>query len=137
MDSCQCPRSINGYYQYACCQGKCRACKNIDLPQINALTTDVLRTFYQFEITKTKYQCKKTGIEKLSLMTERVEHKESIKDIYGRLVKMKHSYLKHRYQVTNDKFEWQNILNTSNDYGTIFHLDYSENLCGTPKYEPQ
>ena len=62
MDSCQCPRSINGYYQYACCQGKCRACKNIDLPQINALTTDVLRTFYQFEITKTKYQCKKTGI---------------------------------------------------------------------------
>ena len=51
---------------------------------------------------------------------------------------MKQQYTVHRYQVENDKYEWKNILNTViNETGTIFHLDYSENLQGTPKFEPQ
>ena len=137
MHSRNCPRALNGYYQYLCCEGKCKECKKIQLPLIPDLSGDTMRNFYQFEITKTKYISKMTGEEKTSLMTERVEYKETINCIHGRFIKMKQQYLTHMYQVRNDKFEWRNILNTINQYGCIFHIDYSENLAGTPKFESQ
>ena len=50
---------------------------------------------------------------------------------------IQHSYLFHRFQVCNDNFEWKNILLTVPNLGPIFHLDFSENITNTPKFEPQ
>ena len=137
MNSCTCPRSENGYYQYICCQGRCSNCKNIELPLIPQLTSENTKTFYQFELTKTPYTCKKTGTEKISLKTERIEHKESVSEICKQFVAIKIPYLVHRFQVSNDEHQWKNILGTVREYGPIFHMDYSENLALSPKYEPQ
>ena len=93
MHSCNWPRTLNGYYQYRCCEGKCKECKKIELPLIPDLSADTMRSFYQFEITKTKCISEMTGEEKTSLMTERVEYKETINCIYGRFKsKMKQTY---------------------------------------------
>ena len=43
--------------------------------------------------------------------------------------------MKHRFQIENDRHHWKNIL-TMND-GVILHMDYSENVSGSPKKEPQ
>ena len=40
---------------------------------------------------------------------------------------MKDIYLKHRYLVENNRYEWRNILSTVSDIGPIFHMDFSEN----------
>jgi len=50
---------------------------------------------------------------------------------------MRKVYLMHRYQVNNDVFQWPIILATTNTYGPIFHMDFSENLSQMYKYEPQ
>ena len=33
--------------------------------------------------------------------------------------------------------EWKQILSTVNEYGSILHMDYSENASGTPREECQ
>ena len=53
------------------------------------------------------------------------------------MVSLKCTYLKHKYQVYNDKHHWQKILRTTEEFGAIYHLDYSENLIQSYKYEPQ
>ena len=53
------------------------------------------------------------------------------------LMAKKDKYLLHRFQIQNDKYIWKHILETVDDYGPIFHMDYSGNIQATPKYEPQ
>ena len=50
---------------------------------------------------------------------------------------MRNDCLVHRYHIENDKFQWSKILDTIRQYGTINHLDFSENLQFAPKFEPQ
>ena len=50
---------------------------------------------------------------------------------------MKSKYLSHHWEIENDKVHWKLILNSADDFGPIFHLDFSENITGTPKYEVQ
>ena len=42
----------------------------------------------------------------------------------------------HRYQVCNDSYHWPQILNTVGDLRPIYHMDYSENITQSFKYEP-
>ena len=44
-------------------------------------------------------------------------------------------YLLHRFECKNNIFLWPQILNASP--GFVFHLDFSENISATPKFEPQ
>lgn len=74
---------------------------------------------------------------KTSKKYERVNKKSRTKFLFEKIMNERHIYLKHRYLVENDKQEWRNILNTISDIGPIFHMDFSENLSGTPKFEPQ
>ena len=67
----------------------------------------------------------------------RVEKKEPLSAMFEQFNGQRSEYLVHRYQVCNDCYEWKNILHTTNNYGMIFHADHSENISGSPKYEPQ
>ena len=79
---------------------------------------------------------KKSGGNKVSEKTIHVKHTENTMDMYKQIMSMKNDYLYHRYQIVNDRFEWKSILHTTREYGMIFHLDFSENITGTPKLEP-
>ena len=84
----------------------------------------------QFELTKTPYEkINKDGkvVHKVSEKTEKVETSMPLKDLYNKLLLLKKSYTKHKYQVHNDIFHWPRILSTSVDYGNIYHMDFSEN----------
>ena len=70
-------------------------------------------------------------MHKVSEKTEKVETSMPLKDLYNKLLLLKKSYTKHKYQVHNDIFHWPRILSTSVDYGNIYHMDFSY------KYEPQ
>ena len=59
------------------------------------------------------------------------------KDVYKNLVSSKAVYLKHKYQLYNDGYHWSHILSTVQQYGSIYHMDFSENLTQSYKYEPQ
>lgn len=45
--------------------------------------------------------------------------------------------MKHRYLAEQGKHEWSNILSKISDISPTFHMDFSENLCGMSKFEPQ
>lgn len=46
-------------------------------------------------------------------------------------------YLMHKYQVNNDVFRWPMTLATTITHGSIYHIDYSENIFQMYKYNPQ
>ena len=46
-------------------------------------------------------------------------------------------YTTHRYQIENDKFVFPKILETTDKFGRVFWMDFSENVSGTPKWEVQ
>ena len=75
---------------------------------------------------------------KVSIKTERVYHKEKLGDILAKLNGRKKQYCSHRFHEANEKFEWPKITSTINQYGTIYWIDYSENIPACiPKDEPQ
>ena len=53
------------------------------------------------------------------------------------MLSLKCAHLKHKYQVYNNKHHWPEILRTTEEFGAIYHLDYSENLAQSYQYEPQ
>ena len=57
--------------------------------------------------------------------------------MFEKLVKMKKKCLCHRFEVENDKSQWRKILASIEEIGPIFHMDFSENVTGTPKFEVQ
>ena len=137
MGSCACDKNPNGYWSLKCCLGKCIDCMDIipeELPNLN--DTDYI-SFYNFEVTETPYIEKKTGNRKVSKKCERINHMITTNSAFSRLMNERRNYLQHRFQVENDKYQWKIILNSIPKYGAIFHMDYSENITGTPKFEPQ
>ena len=111
--------------------------KNRNHPAVENLSKGVLLNFYLYELTKTPYKDKK-GNNKFSLKTERVTHSGfNIKYLLTDFMKSLTQYFKHRFYFQNGKYHWKKILNSVSEIGLIFHLDYSENLQTTPKFEPQ
>ena len=86
---------------------------------------------------ESEYKSKKTGELKTTKRTETVQKEESIAELVDEFIDMWNDYLVHRYQIENDKFQWSKIFDTDQQYGTIHHLDFSENLQFAPKFEPQ
>ena len=72
---------------------------------------------------------------KTSKRTIREEEKKDVFTAYDELKQRATVYLKHRFQIENDRLHWKNIL--AKTQGVIFHMDYSENVSGSPKYKPQ
>ena len=93
-----------------------------------------------FELTETPYSKKDkvTGelVEKLSKKNERVHHTLPFADALKQFNSLKQKYLAHKFQVYNDMYHWPQILSAT-EFGPIYHMDYSENLCQSFKYEPQ
>lgn len=69
--------------------------------------------------------------------TERVNKLETLDWIYEKMMEKRNEYLLHRYQVSNDNYVWKSILSTVAQLGPIYHMDFSENISVTPKFEPQ
>ena len=74
---------------------------------------------------------------KTTKRTETVQKEESIAELVDEFIDMWNDYLVHRYQIENEKFQWSKIFDTDQQYGTIHHLDFSENLQFATKFEPQ
>ena len=79
-------------------------------------------------------KCVDKMVEKISKKTERVTSLRSLKEIFNTMLSLKKRYLMHKYQIYNDTFHWPRILSTE---GEIYHMDFSENLTQSYKYEPQ
>ena len=72
------------------------------------------------------------------MKTDHVTHSGvNIKDLVTDFMKSSTQYLKHRFYLQINKYHWKKVLNSVSEIGPIFHLDYSENLQTTPKFEPQ
>ena len=72
-----------------------------------------------------------------SKKTVKVDYEETTQSMFTRLMSITNDYLTHQYQIANDKHAWKEILFTAGKYGTIFHMDYSENISGAPMHESQ
>ena len=97
-------------------------------------------SYYQFEITKTPYvktDKDNNDIIKISEKTEKVLKNSSYEKLYNSLVSLKCTYVKHKYQIYNDKHHWPKILTATEEFRAIYHLDYSDNLTKSYKCEPQ
>ena len=140
MSSCKCLKYQNGYYDWNCVSSKCLKCSSMQPVVLSFQSSKENVSYYQFEITKSLYV--KTGkdnneIIKISEKTEKVLKNSSYEKLYHMLVSLKCTYLKHKYQVYNDKHHWSKILRTTEGFFAICHLDYSEHLTQSYKYEPQ
>ena len=124
MHTSSCEYHSNGYWKSECCLGKCSDCNSIERPQLPKMESTL--SYYAFEATKHEYT-----------RTERVSKKGTAFELYNCLWNQRSSYLYHRYQIENDKYVWPQILETTNKFGRIFWMDYSENISGTPKFEPE
>ena len=90
----------------------------------------------QFVKTTTEYTTKENK-KKTSNKVEPVEYQLSYHQIYQKLAAMRSDYIKHKYQIYNDKYHWPIILSTTEKYEEIYHMDFLENLSQHVKYEPQ
>ena len=140
VSSCQCYKSTNGFLSWQCVSGKCKKCKNLKLPSFASENSSQLVTIDQFKCVESKYKKmdKKSEkeVEKTSTRTERVSDSMTFKELYTELVAMKKVYLMHRYEINNNFYQWPLILATIETHGSIFHIDFSENLTQIFKYEP-
>ena len=141
MSSCQCYKSTNGFLSWQCVSGKCKKCKNLKLPSFACENSSQLVTTDQYKCVESKYKKmdkkSRKEVEKTSTRAERVSDSVAFKKLYPKLVAIKKVYLMHRYQVNNDVYQWPLFLATIQTHGSIFHMDFSENLTQMFKYEPQ
>ena len=77
-------------------------------------------------LTSSEYVSQKSKTIKVANRTERVEVVNNVVVVYNEFIAKKHVYLKHRFQIANDKFEWKKIIYTIPESGVIHHMDYSE-----------
>ena len=137
MKSCTCTWSEVGYYKKECCKGKCRDC-TIKIPPLPAAADKKkVVNYFQFEKVVRIYTSKKDGKKKKSKRCEKIEHLVNIKKLHNLIAKLQVKYTYHRYEVYLDKYIWPKIISTASQDNPIFHMDFSENLQFTPKFEPQ
>ena len=89
--------------------------------------------YFRFEQVQHEY-VGKDGKKKKTTRCERVQHSVKVTVLRSLLLDQRKKYLYHRYQIHQDKYIWPKVLAS---FSPIFHLDYSENLQFTIKYEPQ
>ena len=96
--------------------------------------------FSQYELVTelyTKTLSDGTTEKKKCSKTKRVTLSLSFKELNENLLSVRQTYyLQHKYQVYNDKYHWDYILHNQ-QYGDIFHFDFSENITQILKNEPQ
>ena len=92
-------------------------------------------TFYQFDKVKETYIDKQNNVKEYS-RTKRVDKKLPIQLIAKMTVEQGINYLKHRTYVENDKQVWP-VLREKYAHCKYIHLDFSENINITPKFEVQ
>ena len=136
MNNCTCDQSEVVYWSFDYCNGSRNSCKNLPLPEIPNLTDHRVK-FFQFKVAEKEYKRKRTGEVKLTKRTDRVQKEASIIDLAEDFASVRKEYLVYRYQIENDKFQWSRIVDTVSEYGRNYHLDYSENLQCSTKFEPQ
>ena len=90
-------------------------------------------TYHEFEAKEIEHISPKTGEKTKSKMTARDDVKKDVVPVHAELQNDSKTYLKHSFLIETDKHEWKNILSNNDD--VIFHMDYSENISGSPKYE--
>ena len=112
----------NGFWALRCVEGACSKCNNKTVHQIPNL------------VQSTPYLSKKTKVMKTSTQTVRQMIQKDVKTVRDELLNDSRKYLKHRFQIENDKYLWKIILHRNEN--TIFHKDYSENVSGSPKFGP-
>ena len=137
MTSCKCGKNENRYWARQCCLDECKSCPIKTIIPLPNLDSEVILRYHQFMLTSSEYVSQKSKTMKVANRTERVEVVNNVVVVYNEFIAKKHVYLKHRFQIANDKFEWKKILYTIPEFGVIYHMDYSENLSGSPKFEPQ
>ena len=130
----------NGYYHLDCVLGTCsQSCKPSQTFGSEAHNDEgpQLCNYYQFERKVVPYKSKKTGEMKESQKVVRIDYSKTIEHVTKLLSDQASPYMYHRYLVCNDNYTWPKILSTATSDSPVFHMDYSENLQCTPKYEPQ
>ena len=140
MCQSQCQKGSNSYWKWKCCSLKCSSCRNIKPATKKCQSSQETVNVYQFELTETPYKkIDKSGntIEKVSKKTDKVEHELTYKELYEKLSKLKKEYTCHKFQVYNDIHHWPKVVSTTSEIGSIYHMDFSENLSQMHKFEPQ
>ena len=61
---------------------------------------------------------------KESKQTVRETVQKDVKTVHCELLKESRKYIKHRFQIKNDRYHWKIILHRNQ--GTIFHMDFSK-----------
>ena len=107
------------------------------MPKYSANDFDIPKIvdYDQFVIEDYEYTNKK-GEKKSGKRTVRNHFSEQFVDFKANFDKCRVSYMHHRFEIKNDVYRWPLILNDSK-LGYVFHMDYSENISCTPKFEPQ
>ena len=90
--------------------------------------------YNQFEVEEYTFK-NKAGIGMIGKRTTRQLKTELFPEFKSNFDNNGAQYLLHRYECKNNNYVWPQILDSSPRF--IFHLDYSENISATPKFEPQ
>ena len=141
MSSCDCDKGANGYYKWKFVNLKCKDCKDSSSPDLKCKTSKEQVKVSQFQQTETPYKKfdKTLGkeIEKISRKTEKVQLEMSYEELVKIAWKMQKQYLVHKYEVFNDMHHWPVILSTTSEIGSIYHMDFSENVSQMHNSGPQ
>ena len=129
---CNC--DADGFYQLKCLTAQCKKCKLILKFSTSDFDIPDKVHYLQFELEEYSYK-NKEGEEKIGKRTTLFTKTDSFAELKCNFHKKCTLYLLHRYECLNNKFLWPQILEASP--GFIFHVDYSENISVTPKFEPQ
>ena len=139
MHGCKCPKSTNGFYQWACSTRQCKNCKDSKPAPLKCQLSNELVTADQFEVVKKEYmKVNRNGVaeKKTTKLTERVSTQMTYKELDKKLAKLQTAYTTHKYHEYNDVYHWPIILGTVAEYGEIFHSDYSENMSQMHLWDP-
>ena len=141
MSSCDCDKGANGYYKWKCVNLKCNDCKDSSSPDLKCKTSKEQAKVSQFQQTETPYKKfdKTLGkeIEKISRKTEKINLEMLYEELVKKVWKIRKQYLVHKYEVFNDMHHWPVILSTTSEIGSIYHMDFSENISQMHNSGPQ
>ena len=108
---------------------------NSHLPELAGIK---IMTYHQYERQPQEYFEKQTGVKKTYNRVKRLDKADTISNITKLLLSMSDNYLLHKFYCKNDQVTWPIILNAMKENNVKYiHIDFSENICMTPKFEPQ
>ena len=135
----ECMKDENGYYQLKCISSECDNdnCRlkpifqsdDFEIPNPNIVC-------YGQYVSVIEEYVNKDGEKKQCTRTIRQSFSEPLELFKANLEAKGSLYLLHRLECKNDQFHWPQILDRT-DLGHVYHMDYSENISCSPKFEPQ